>query len=101
MIPSRDLKPKFQFIRGLNYGWEEKCARWWYSGGLPDSNSLNSSEILKNGDSWKLSVDLPFDDGINYHCKVQINSCETAVISGFSQSGTTITISNSVRSFIS
>jgi hypothetical protein len=80
----------------LNYGWQHNW-RLWYSGGLQNGNSLRSSEILKeDSDSWKVSVDMPFPQGINYHCKVQINQCETAIISGFSQQGSTVVVSNSV-----
>jgi hypothetical protein len=94
LIPSRDSEPKFTMESCTNYGWRDDWV-WWYSGGLPDTNSIGSSDILEHG-AWNVSVDLPFANGINYHCKVQISHCETALIGGFSQQGSTITVSNAV-----
>jgi hypothetical protein len=90
-------------VRGLNYGWREHLS-WWYSGGIaiyPNSTTLQSSEILKSDKNWRYAPELPYVDGLNYHCKVQISDCETAVIGGFSQINLTIptnvmTISNAV-----
>lgn len=95
LIPIYEHELKYPVVRGLNYGWQEHLA-WWFSGGLPGSVSLKSSEILNREDEWRLSVALPFPDGLSYHCKVQINDCETAVIGGYSQSGATKTASNAV-----
>jgi hypothetical protein len=69
---------------------------WWFSGGLPEKNTLNSSEILIQG-QWHESVESPLTAGICYHCKVQLSKTETAIIGGFSQDGSTIKVENSVR----
>ena len=95
LIPLHEYELKYPVVRGLNYGWQEQLA-WWFSGGLPDTDSLKSSEILKRDEEWRFAVELPFPDGLSYHCKVQISDCETAVIGGYSQSGTTKTVSNAV-----
>ena len=94
LIPSRDSEPKFTIAIGPNYGWRDDWI-WWYSGGLPDTYSIGSSDVLGQN-VWNVSVDLPFANGLNYHCKVQINQCETALIGGFSQQGSTITVNNAV-----
>ena len=104
LIPSHHSWPRFQSINGLNYGWQEDWI-WWYSGGLTSTaddtavpTSLSSSDLLK-GKSWRRSVDMPHPNGVSYHCKVQINHCETAVISGYTQYQSKITtIYNAVSS---
>ena len=90
---------KYPVVRALNYEWQEHLA-WWFSGGLPDAISLKSSEVLRRDDEWRLSVELPFPDGLSYHCKVQLNDCETAVIGGYSQVGATKTVNNAVSSHL-
>ena len=71
-------------------------AGWWFSGGLPEKNTLNTSEILIQGE-WQEYVESTQTAGICYHCKVQLSGTETAVIGGFSQQGSTIRVDNSVR----
>ncbi len=103
LIPLHEHELRYPVVRGLNYGWREHLS-WWYSGGIaiyPNSTTLQSSEILKSDKNWRYAPELPYVDGLNYHCKVQISDCETAVIGGFSQINLTIptnvmTISNAV-----
>ena len=103
LIPLHEHELRYPVVRGLNYGCREHLS-WWYSGGIaiyPNSTTLTSSELLKHDENWRYAPELPYVNGLNYHCKVQISDCETAVIGGFSQINLTVptnvmTISNAV-----